>query len=61
MIRVLRVLEYEYETAQYMTDDMQRWTVNSPPSNTMKMTSNVVSIRVTSDENEEWIELLKNG
>lgn len=32
MIRVLRVIEYEYANAEAMTNDMARWTLHSPPN-----------------------------
>lgn len=52
MIRVLRVLEYTYETPERMCEDMARWTTNHK-SRSLTMTSSIVSISADGKPYEE--------
>lgn len=49
MIRVLRVIEYEYPDAETQLADMDRWTANYKTKN-MTMRSAVVSVSFEKEE-----------
>lgn len=44
MIRVLRVLEYEYEDVNFFLEDRRRWTDHLSITNRVKMSSSIVSM-----------------
>lgn len=58
VIRVIRVIEYEYQTDEAMARDMERWTLKSPGPNWggTTMTSAVLRIQHIDNNGEKVTE-----